>query len=155
MAQIRCEIVTAERIVFDEAVDMVVAPGIEGQLGILPNHAPLITSLTYGELAIFREGQQDEFIAIGGGFMEVGPDCVTILADSAERAEEIDEERARAAHLRAEETMTREYEEDVGVDPARARAALRRSAIRLKVARRQRRRGRGAPGPGQAPGIDQ
>ena len=73
MARIRCEIVTAERTVFEDEVDMVVAPGIEGQLGILPNHAPLVTSLTYGELILHREGREDEFIAIGGGFLEVGP----------------------------------------------------------------------------------
>ena len=91
MARLRCEVVTPERIVFEDDVDMVLAPGIEGQLGILPHHAPLITALSYGELILQREGQEDEFIAIGGGSMEVGPDHVTILADSAERADEIDE----------------------------------------------------------------
>ncbi|MGD8490518.1 MAG: ATP synthase F1 subunit epsilon, partial [Anaerolineae bacterium] len=101
MAQIRCEVVTAERAVFDQDVDMVVAPGIEGQLGILPHHAPLMTALTFGELIIHRAGQEDEFLAIGGGFMEVQPDRVIILADSAERAEEIDIERAEEARQRA------------------------------------------------------
>jgi F-type H+-transporting ATPase subunit epsilon len=141
MAQIRCEVVTAERIVFDDDVDVVVAPGVEGQLGILPHHAPLMTSLTYGELILRREGQADEFLAIGGGFMEVGPDYVTILADSAERAEEIDIARAEEARQRAEETMVQKHQEDV--DFARAEAALRRSMIRLKVARRRRRRREG------------
>ena len=103
MAQIQCEVVTAERIVFQGDVDMVVAPGIEGQLGILPDHAPLMTALTYGELVLHRSGQDDEFLAIGGGFMEVGPDRVTILADSAERAGEIDEARAEEARQRAVE----------------------------------------------------
>ncbi|MGD9047738.1 MAG: ATP synthase F1 subunit epsilon, partial [Anaerolineae bacterium] len=77
MPTIRCEVVTAERTVFEDAVYMVVAPGIDGQLGILPHHAPLMTALAYGELIIHRQGQEDELIAIGGGFMEVGPDHVT------------------------------------------------------------------------------
>ena len=151
MAQIRCEIVTAERVVFEGDVDMVLAPGIEGQMGILPHHAPLMTALTYGELVIRREGQEDEFIAIGGGFMEVGPDHVTILADSAERAGEIDEERAEAARLRAEATMEQQKREDI--DFARAEASLRRSLVRLKVAKRKRRYGSRMPGPGQPPGT--
>ena len=145
MAQLRCEVVTAERTVFQDDVDMVVAPGIEGQLGVLPHHAALITALTYGELVIHREGQDDEFIAIGGGFMEVGPDHVTILADSAERAGEIDEERAEAARLRAEATMEQQKRKDI--DFARAEASLRRSLVRLKVAKRKRRYGSRMPGP--------
>jgi F-type H+-transporting ATPase subunit epsilon len=152
MAQIRCEVITAERIVFDEKVEMVVAPGIEGQLGILPHHAPLITALSYGELIIHRTGQEDEYIAIGGGFLEVGPDHVIIMADSAERADEIDEARAEEARLRAEETMVQKYREDV--DLARAEAALRRSMIRLKVARRKRRAGGRVPRTGQSPGVE-
>jgi F-type H+-transporting ATPase subunit epsilon len=153
MARVHCEVVTAERVVFQEDVDMVVAPGIEGQLGILPHHAPLMTALTYGELVIHRAGQEDEFIAIGGGFMEVGPEHVTILADSAERAEEIDEARAETARRRAQETMAQKQREDV--DLARAEAALRRSAIRLKVARRKRSRGGRAPGPGPSAAAGQ
>jgi F-type H+-transporting ATPase subunit epsilon len=149
MARIRCEVVTAERTVLQEDVDMVVAPGIEGQLGILPHHAPLMTSLTYGELVIHREGQEDEFIAIGGGFMEVGPEHVTILADSAERAGEIDELRAEAARQRAQELMAQKQREDA--DFVRAEAALRRSLLRLKVAKRKRRAGGRVPGRGQSP----
>ena len=150
MARIRCEVVTAERTVLQEDVDMVVAPGIEGQLGILPHHAPMVTSLTYGELIIHREGQEDEFIAIGGGFMEVGPKHVTILADSAERAGEIDEARAEDARRRAQELMTQKQREDA--DFVRAEAALRRSLLRLKVAKRKRRAGgRRVPGQGQSP----
>jgi F-type H+-transporting ATPase subunit epsilon len=149
MARIRCEVVTAERTVLQEDVDMVVAPGIEGQLGILPHHAPLMTSLTYGELVIHREGQEDEFIAIGGGFMEVGPEHVTILADSAERAGEIDEARAEAARQRAQELMAQKQREDA--DFVRAEAALRRSLLRLKVAKRKRRSGGRVPGRGQSP----
>jgi F-type H+-transporting ATPase subunit epsilon len=153
MARIRCEVVTAERIVFQDDVDMVVAPGMEGQLGILPHHAPLMTALTYGELILHREGQEDEFVAIGGGFMEVGPDHVTILADSAERADEIDEERAETARIRAGETMAQKHREDV--DLARAEASLRRSMIRLKVVKRKRRYGGRAPGPGSSSGPGQ
>ncbi len=153
MGQIRCEVVTAERTVFDEDVDMVVAPGSEGQLGILPNHAPLITSLTFGELVIHRRDQEDAFIAIGGGFIEVRPDHVTILADSAERAEEIDLERAEEAQHRAEQLMAQKRREDV--DFVRAEAALRRSLIRLKVAKRRRRAGGRTPGTGQPPGVGQ
>jgi F-type H+-transporting ATPase subunit epsilon len=149
MAQIRCEVVTAERTVFEDMVDMVVAPGIQGQLGILPHHAPLMTSLTFGELILHREGQEDEFIAIGGGFMEVGPEHVTILADSAERAGEIDEARAEEARARAEELMAQKRREDV--DFARAEAALRRSMLRLKVAKRKRRPRSRVGSPGQSP----
>ena len=137
MAQLRCEVVTAERKVFEDDVTMVVAPGIEGQLGILPHHAPLMTALTYGELQIQREGQEDIFIAIGGGFMEVGPRQVIILADSAERADEIDIARAEEARRQAEKTMAQVQREDV--DYAQAEAALRRSLIRMKVARRMQR----------------
>ena len=146
MAKIRLEVVTAERVVFQDEVDMVVAPGNLGQLGILPHHIPLMTTLSYGELVLRREGQEDEFIAIGGGFMEVGPDHVTILADSAERAEEIDVERAQAAQRRAEEVMAQRRRE--GVDLARTEAALRRSVTRLKVARRKQRYGDRGPGGG-------
>ncbi len=152
MAQIRCEVVTPERVVFDDEVDMVVAPGVEGQLGILPHHAPLMTALTFGELSIRRTGQEDELIAIGGGFMEVGPDHVTILADSAERAEEIDEARAEAARQRAVELMSQKQRDEV--DFARAEAALRRSVIRLKVAQRKRRAGGRVPGTGQSRGSE-
>ena len=153
MSTIRCEVVTAERTVFEDAVDMVVAPGLGGQLGILPHHAPLMTTLTYGELIIHRKGQEDELIAIGGGFMEVGPEHVTILADSAERAEEIDLERADEARLRAEELMAQKQREDK--DFIRAEAALRRSMLRLKVAKRRRRAGGRPPGTGQSPGTGQ
>ncbi|HSJ52120.1 MAG TPA: F0F1 ATP synthase subunit epsilon [Anaerolineae bacterium] len=137
MAQLHLEVVTAERKVFEDDVSMVVAPGIEGQLGILPHHAPLMTALTYGELEIKREGQEDTFIAIGGGFMEVGPQHVIILADSAERADEIDIARAEEARQQAERTMSQVRREDV--DYAQAEAALRRSVIRMKVARRAQR----------------
>ncbi len=135
MAGIHCEIITAERVVFKNDVDMVVAPGIDGQLGILPHHAPLMTALTIGELVLHKAGEEDTIVAIGGGFMEVGPEHVTILADSAERAEEIDEARAEAARRRAEATMSLARGEEE--DKTRAQAALRRSMLRLKVAKRR------------------
>lgn len=135
MATLHLEIVTIERKVFDDEVSMVVAPGSEGVLGILPRHTSLLTALNYGELQIKKEGQEDQFFAIGGGFMEVQPDHVVVLADSAERAEEIDVERAEAARRRAEESLARAPEE---LELEQAEAALRRSVIRLKVAERRR-----------------
>ncbi|MBE7553013.1 MAG: F0F1 ATP synthase subunit epsilon [Anaerolineales bacterium] len=136
MATLHLEIVTIERKVFDDEVNMVIAPGSEGMLGILPRHAPLLTALNYGELQIKKEGQEDQFFAIGGGFMEVQPNHVVVLADSAEHAEEIDIERAEAARRRAEESLARAPEE---LELEQAEAALRRSVIRLKVAERRRR----------------
>ena len=136
MAGIRLDIVTVERLVYSDEVDVIVAPGIEGELGILPNHAPLMTTLQPGELRI-RQGGEEFSMAVTGGFLEVRPDRVTILADAAERAEEIDMARAEEAKRRAEEQLGREL---VEVDTARAEAALRRSMIRLKVAEKRRRR---------------
>jgi len=135
MAKIRLEIVTIERQVLSDDVDMVVAPGIEGVMGILPHHAPLMTALKEGELIVRREGRTDELIAIGGGFMEVRPNKVTILADSAEQAQEIDLARAEAARERAESLLK---ERPPDVEPALVEAALRRAQARIKVARRRR-----------------
>jgi F-type H+-transporting ATPase subunit epsilon len=149
MAQLRCEVVTAERSVFEGDVDLILAPGVEGQLGILPHHAHLMTALTFGELVLRRTSEEDTLIAIGGGFMEVGPEHVIILADSAERAEEIDLERAEAARRRAQELMEKGVEQDA--DLARAQAALRRSLIRIKVAQHSRRRRRPPREPGPGP----
>jgi F-type H+-transporting ATPase subunit epsilon len=139
MATIRCEIVTAERIVFSGDVDMVIAPGTEGELGILPHHAPLLTALKVGELRIKRDGGETSF-AISGGFMEVRPDRVTVLADTAERADEIDVARAGAARERAQKLLAERVSRE---DFSRAEAALRRSQIRLKVAEHYRKRRRG------------
>jgi len=141
---LRLDIVTAERLLYSEDVDMVIAPGIQGQLGILPHHAPLLTALTYGELRIKR-GADEESFAIGGGFMEVQPDRVTVLADTAERAEEIDLERAEAARRRAEERLSARAQNNV--DFARADSALRRSIIRIKVAESRRKRAGRRPEP--------
>ncbi len=131
---LRLDIVTAERNVYSDDVDMVTAPGIEGELGILPRHSPLMTALQPGELRI-RKGDQVEFFAVGGGFIEVRPDRVIVLAESAEHAAEIDMERAEAARERAEKMLQE------GVPEGQIEAiegALRRSRVRLKVARRRR-----------------
>jgi F-type H+-transporting ATPase subunit epsilon len=135
MVTLHLEIVTIERKVFDDEVNMVIAPGIEGVLGILPRHAPLLTILNYGELQVKKEGEPDQFFAIGGGFMEVQPDHVVILADAAEYAEEIDVARAEAARRRAEELLDRPIQETEDLE--QAEAALRRSVTRIKVAKRR------------------
>jgi F-type H+-transporting ATPase subunit epsilon len=136
MSTIKCDIVTVERQVYSDEVDMVVAPGIMGTLGILPHHAPLITALEEGELRL-KKGEKEEHFAISGGYMEVCPDAVIIMADTAERAEEIDEARAEAARQRAEQFLK---EKPPDIDRAAIEGALRRSYVRLKVARRRRRR---------------
>ena len=138
MSSIRLDIVTAERVVYSEDVDVVVAPGVEGQLGILPHHAPLMTTLQAGELRV-RKGGEEFSLAISGGFLEVRPDRVIVLADTAERAEEIDISRAEEAKHRAEEWLSGHVPE---VDMVRAEAALHRSITRLKVAERRKRKPR-------------
>jgi F-type H+-transporting ATPase subunit epsilon len=137
MAPIRLDIVTAEQSVYSEEVDMIIAPGVQGQLGILPHHAPLMTMIEPGEL-IVKRGGEELYMAVSGGFLEVRPDRVIVLADSAERAEEIDIARAEEAKKRAEKRLEEKYVPEV--DAARAEAALRRSLIRLKIAERRRKR---------------
>lgn len=133
MAKLRVEIVTGERVVFEEdEVDMVVAPGADGTLGILPRHAPLISLLAMGELRVIKD-RREQALAVFGGFLEVSHDQVRVLADSAERSEEIDLARAEAARQRAE---TRLQQRVTDVDLARAELALKRSLIRLRVGRR-------------------
>ena len=132
MSSLKLDIVTAERIVYSEEVDAIVAPGVEGQLGILPHHAPLMTILQAGELVV-RRGNDEDIMAISGGFLEVRPDRVIILADSAERAEEIDTARAEEAKKRAEKRMA---EKTPGIDEARLQASLRRAIARLTAAER-------------------
>ena len=136
MSSLRLDIVTAERVVYSDEVDVIVAPGIEGQLGILPHHAPLMTTLHAGELQVKKAGEEF-FLAISGGFLEVRPDRVIILADTAERAEEIDMARAEEAKRRAEERLSQHV---FTVDLARAEAALHRSLARLKVVERRKKR---------------
>jgi F-type H+-transporting ATPase subunit epsilon len=142
---IRCEIVTQERLLYSGDVDMVIAPGSDGELGILPHHSPLLTSLSFGELRL-KKGSGEESFAIGGGILEVTPEKVTVLADSAERADEIDLARADEARQRAE-TMLAEGPPADEESLAALDAALRRSNIRLKVGRKRassRRPGAGA-----------
>ena len=136
MSGIRVDIVTAEGVVYSEEVDVVIAPGVEGQLGILPHHAPLMTTLQVGELRV-RKGGEEFSLVISGGFLEVRPDRVIVLADAAERAEEIDLARAEEAKRRAQERLSHPAPE---VDLAQAEAALRRSLARLKVGEKRRRR---------------
>jgi len=140
MATIKLDIVTAEQSVFSGDVDVVVAPGVEGQLGILPHHTPLMTTLQAGELRA-RKGGEEFSLVISGGFLEVRPDRVIVLADAAERAEEIDVARAEEAKRRAEEWLS--DRQVAGLDEARAEGALLRALARLKVveARRKKRPG--------------
>jgi len=133
---IHLEIVTAERVVLSDDVDQINAPTKDGRVGILPRHAPLLTILDVGELTIIKDGASTPF-AVSGGFMEVLPNRVTILADTAERADEIDEARAEEARRRAEEQIAqRQSSQDIAL----AEAELRRALIRLKVAQLKRNR---------------
>ncbi len=135
---IKLEVVTAERLVLSDQVDMVIAPGSEGELGILSHHTPLMTMLKPGELR-YKKGNEEASLAVTGGFLEVRPDHVIVLADAAERADEIDATRAEAARKRAQERLTHLGPE---VDRSRAEAALRRAIARLDVVgKRQRRKG--------------
>jgi F-type H+-transporting ATPase subunit epsilon len=135
--KLRVEVVTAERVVLTaEDVDLVSAPGSEGRLGILPQHSALFTLLSAGELRI-RKGMEEEEIVVFGGFLEVLNNRVLILADSAERIEEIDVERAEAARRRAEEALATGSAVEIEV----ALAALRRSRVRIRAAGRRGRRG--------------
>ena len=133
----RLDVVTPESVIYSDEVDAVIAPGVEGQLGILPHHAPLITVLQAGELRV-RKGEEETCIAIYGGFLEVRPDRVIILADAAERAEEIDIARAEEAKRRAEQALA--DRKGSQADTAQAEAALRRSLVQLKVADGMRKR---------------
>lgn len=142
MAKLSVEVVTGERVVYrEDGVDMVVAVGADGALGILPMHAPLITLLASGEMRVVKDGRE-ESLAVFGGFLEVANDQVRVLADTAERAEEIDLARAESARQRAETRISQHPPE---IDLVRAEAALKRSLIRLKVGRRSRGRASTTP----------
>jgi F-type H+-transporting ATPase subunit epsilon len=136
---IRLEIVTGEHEVYSDDVDSVVAPGVDGEMGILPKHAALMTVLQPGELRVTKGGQE-VLMAVTGGFLEVLPHKITILADTAERAEDIDEARAEKARQRAQEYLAAAARGDQ-IDVARAQAAMRRASVRLKVAQKKKRRG--------------
>jgi len=137
MAKLSVDVITAERVVYsDSDIDVVVAPGTAGELGILPSHAPFITSLAPGELRL-RKGNEETSMVITGGFLEVRGNKVVILAEAAEKAEEIDLARAEEARRRAEQRLA---SRETAVDVARVEADLRRSLVRLKVAERRRKR---------------
>ena len=133
-ASIQLEIVTPERRLVREDVDELVVPGEDGYLGVLPGHTPLLATLKVGEMW-YRKGQDKSYLAIAGGFAEVLPDRVTILAQVAERADEIDVPRAEAARRRAEERLA---ERSRDIDMERARRALMKSVVRLQVSSRAR-----------------
>lgn len=140
---IRCEIVSQDRTVFEGDVDIVVLPGTDGEMGILPNHTPLLSTIRLGVVKVRYNGTEENF-TITGGLVEVQPTIVTILADAAENVEEIDVARAEEARRKAEERLTEGP--PAGTDAyLAAEAALRRSTLRLEVARRLgRTRGRRA-----------
>ncbi|NWG34318.1 MAG: F0F1 ATP synthase subunit epsilon [Chloroflexi bacterium] len=131
---IRCEIVSQDRTVFEGNVDIVILPGSAGEMGILPKHAPVLTTLKYGVVKV-RRGGKEELFTVAGGVAEVQPDIVTILADAAENVAEIDVERAEAARKRAEEALAKGIPTDTDAYLA-IEAALRRSNLRLDAAKR-------------------
>jgi F-type H+-transporting ATPase subunit epsilon len=132
------EIVTPERLAYSDDVDSVQLPGSEGELGILPHHAPLLATLGAGELRI-RKGGQEESFAVFGGFVQVRPDKVIVMAETADLASEIDLETAREARREAERALETGYHE--GADLAAARAALQQALLRIRVAERRHREG--------------
>jgi F-type H+-transporting ATPase subunit epsilon len=132
------EIVTPEKLAFSDQVDAVVLPGSEGELGVLPHHAPLVSTLGAGELRL-RKGGTEESFAIVGGFLQVLPDKVVVMAETADMAAEIDLEKAQEARRRAEAALESGYHE--GADLAAARAALQTALLRIRVAERRHREG--------------
>ena len=148
---LRVQIVTAEREVFaEDAVDMVVAPGAEGVVGILPRHAPLLTTLLPGVVRIKRGGSEQAMV-VGGGFLQVARDRVLILADTAEREDEVDEARAEAARRLARETLQEAIVSGQRVAAESARFALQRAEARIHLVRRRR----GSRGFSPAPGDNE
>jgi F-type H+-transporting ATPase subunit epsilon len=140
---IRCEIVSQDRTVFTGDVDIVVLPGAGGEMCILPNHAPVLTTLKYGVVKI-RKGGKEELFTVAGGVAEVQPQIVTILADAAENVNEIDEARAEAARKRAEEVLAKGVPADTDAYLS-MEAALRKSNLRLDAVRRYRKGGTRIP----------
>jgi F-type H+-transporting ATPase subunit epsilon len=135
---LRLEIVTPERLAYSEEVDAVVLPGSEGELGVLPHHAPLLTTLGSGELRIRRGGQEESFAVIGG-FLQVRPDKVVVMAETADLSAEIDLDKAREARAAAEKALEAGFHE--GADLSAARAALQQALLRIRVAERRHREG--------------
>jgi F-type H+-transporting ATPase subunit epsilon len=133
---IRCEIVSQDRMVFAGDADIVVLPGTDGEMGILPHHAPLLTTLKYGIIRVRLQGQETLF-TVAGGFAEIQPVLITILADAAENIEEIDVSRAQAARKRAEESLSKGIPANTD-SYLNIEAALRKSNLRLDAVRRYR-----------------
>jgi len=131
------EVITPERSVYEDDVDMVIAPGSEGYLGILPHHAPLFTTLGPGEFRV-KKGGVEEVLAVFGGFMDVRANRVVVLTDAAEHVEDIDASRAQEARDRAQQLLAAGPVS--AADEARARAALQRALVRLRIAEGRRRR---------------
>ncbi|MBI3592525.1 MAG: F0F1 ATP synthase subunit epsilon [Nitrospirae bacterium] len=130
--KIRLDIVTPHGLVLSEDVDEIAATGTEGEFGVLPGHVPFITTLSIGML-ILKDGSKTSYVFVNSGYAEVSPDKVVILADSAERAEDIDIDRAIAARNRAEERLRQADK----IDFARATAALERASIRIQIAEKK------------------
>ncbi|MDD5544736.1 MAG: F0F1 ATP synthase subunit epsilon [Acidobacteriia bacterium] len=130
--KIKLDIVTPDRPILSESVDEVQIPGKEGYLGVLPGHAPLISELTIGEIS-YRQGVHTSYLAVTWGFAEVLPDKVTILAERAEKAEEIDLQRALSSKARAEKRLAQVNDTDI--DFQRAQLSLQRAVIRIQVAK--------------------
>ena len=135
---LKLEIVTPERLAYSDEVDAVVLPGSEGELGVLPHHAPLISTLGVGELRIRKSGEEESF-AIAGGFLQVRPDKVVVMAELADMASEIDLEKAQAARRDAEKALESGFDE--GADLAAARASLQVALLRQRIAERRHREG--------------
>ncbi|MGB2963394.1 MAG: ATP synthase F1 subunit epsilon [Anaerolineales bacterium] len=143
---IRCEIVSQDRLVFEGDADIVIVPGTLGEMGILAGHAPLLSTLELGVIRVKKEDQEHVF-TVTGGFIEVQPDIVTIMADAAENVEDIDVRRAEEAMERAKQLL----EKDLPTDPdtyLRIEAALKRSSLRLKTVEQFRKRGQRSRPPG-------
>jgi F-type H+-transporting ATPase subunit epsilon len=135
---LQLDIVTPERLAYSDTVDAVVLPGSEGELGVLPHHTPLVSTLGVGELRI-RKGGSEESFAIVGGFLQVKPDRVVVMAETADMASEIDLERAQAARREAERALETGFVE--GADLSAARAALQQALLRIRVAERRHHEG--------------
>ena len=143
MATMKFEIVTAERVVYSDDINVLVVPGIDGELAILPRHAPLLTVLKAGEIRVVKDGEET-FMAVSGGFLEVLRNKVVILANTAERVDEIDLQRAEEAVKHAQEQLASASADE---DLEQAMTALKRSQARVAVARRRRPRRERGPGP--------
>lgn len=135
---LQLEIVTPEREAYSDTVDAVYCPGTEGEFGVLPHHAPLLSMLGVGELRI-QKGGDVEFFAIAGGFVQVRPDKVVVMAELADLASEIDMEAAEEARMEAERAIAAGFDEPA--DLAKARAAMERALLRIRVAERRHREG--------------